>query len=102
MCLGIHKQPKRHAELRQSRDRHWFGAVQVYASCPSGGMNNAYIGQAELTGLPTGVFSTVSYTVPASVRSTLSATHNDCFFSVAVNVNATPTPVVLDNMRFVP
>jgi hypothetical protein len=65
-------------------------------------MNNAYIGQAELTGLPTGVFSTVSYTVPASVRSTLSATHNDCFFSVAVNVNATPTPVVLDNMRFVP
>jgi hypothetical protein len=78
----------------------WFGAVQLYASCPSGGMYNAYLGQAELTGLPTGTFSTVSYAVPSNVRSTLSGTHNDCFFSVAVNVNQTPTPVVLDNLRF--
>lgn len=36
----------------------------------------------------------------ANVQSTLSGTHNDCFFSVAVNVNQTPTPVVLDNLRF--
>ena len=80
----------------------WFGAVQLYASCPSGGMYNTYIGQAELTGKPTGVFSTVSFGVPANVQSTLSGTHNDCFFSVAVNVNATPTPIVLDNLRFAP
>jgi len=79
---------------------YWFGAVQLYASCPSGGMNNAYLGQAELTGKPTRAFSTVSYAVPSSVQSTLSGTHNDCSFSVAVNVNQTPTPVVLDNLRF--
>jgi hypothetical protein len=81
---------------------YWFGAVQLYASCPSAGMNNAYLGQAELTGKPTGAFSTVSYAVPSNVRTTLLGSHNGCFFSVAVNVNATPTPVVLDNLRFTP
>jgi len=80
----------------------WLGAVQAYASCPSGGMNNAYLGQVELTGKPTGAFSTLTYPVNASVRNTLSQAHNDCFFSIAVNVNATPTPVVLDNLRFIP
>jgi hypothetical protein len=80
----------------------WFGAVQLYASCPSAGMNNAYLGQAELTGKPTGAFSTVSYSVPSNVRTTLLGSTNGCFFSVAVNVNATPTPVVLDNLRFTP
>lgn len=80
----------------------WFGAVQLFASCPSGGMNNTYLGQVELTGKPTGAFSTLSYAVPSNVRTTWLGTHNDCFFSVAVNVNATPTPVVLDNLRFTP
>lgn len=79
---------------------NWFGAVQLYASCPSGGMYNAYLGQAELTGKPTGAFSTVSYSVPQDVRNTLAGSHNDCFFSVATNVNATPTAVVVDNLRF--
>ena len=81
---------------------YWLGAVQLYASCPSGGMYNAYLGQGELTGKPTGAFSTLTYAVGSSVMATLSQTHNDCFFSVAVNVNATPTPVVLDNLRFLP
>jgi len=81
---------------------YWLGAVQLYASCPSGGMNNAYLGQVELTGKPTGAFSTLTYPVGSGVMATLSQTHNDCFFSVAVNVNATPTPVVLDNLRFLP
>jgi len=80
----------------------WFGAVQLYVSCPSGGIYNTYLGQVELTGKPTGAFSTLSYSVPSNVRSTLLAAHNDCFFSVAVNVNATPTPVVLDKLRFTP
>ena len=80
----------------------WFGAVQLYASCPSAGVNNAYLGQVELTGKPTGAFSALSYGVPANVRTALLGTHNDCFFSAAVNVNATPTPVVLDNLRFTP
>ena len=81
---------------------YWFGAVQLFASCPSGAMNNAYLGQVELTGKPTGAFSTLSYAVPSTVQTTLLGAHNDCFFCVAVNVNQTPTPVVLDNLRFTP
>ena len=81
---------------------YWFGAVQLFASCPSAAMNNAYLGQVELTGKPTGAFSALSYTVPSTVQTTLLGAHNDCFFSVALNVNQTPTPVVLDNLRFTP
>jgi len=81
---------------------YWLGAVQLYASCPSAGMNNAYLGQAELTGKPTGAFSTLAFTVSSGVANTLSQPHDDCFFSVAVNANATPSPVVLDNLRFIP
>ena len=78
----------------------WPGAVQMYASCPSAGMNNAYLGQAELTGKPTGAFSTVTYALPSNVTTTLSQPHADCFFDRR-QVNATPSPVVLDNLRFV-
>jgi hypothetical protein len=81
---------------------HWFGAVQLFASCPSAGMSNAYIGQVELTGKPTGAFSTLSFGVPTNIRNTLAGAHNDCHFTVTVNVNQTPTPVVLDNLRFTP
>jgi hypothetical protein len=83
-------------------NQYWYGGVQMFASCPSAGLNNFYLGQAELTGKPTGRFSTVSYVVPANVRNVLLGTHNDCSFSVGVNVNPTPTPVVLDNLRFSP
>ena len=62
---------------------YWFGAVQLFASCPSAAMNNAYLGQVELTGKPTGAFSALSYTVPSTVQTTLLGAHNDCFFSVA-------------------
>jgi hypothetical protein len=81
---------------------YWFGAVQMYASCPSAALNNVYLGQVELTGKPTGVFSTLSYGVPANVRAAFQGSSNTCFFSVAANINATPTPLVLDNLRFTP
>ena len=47
----------------------WLGAVQVFASCPSVALNNEYVGQVELTGKPTNAFSTLTFTVPATVRS---------------------------------
>jgi hypothetical protein len=78
----------------------WLGAVQTYLSCPAEGVNNAFIGQAELTGKPVGAFSMVTFALPSSLLSVLQGTHNDCFFSVAVNTNATPDQPVLDNLRF--
>jgi hypothetical protein len=81
---------------------YWLGAIQMYASCPSANMNNAYIGQVELTGKPIGAYSTLSFPIPAPILSTLSAAHSDCRFSVAVNMNPTPTQPTLDNLRFTP
>jgi hypothetical protein len=79
---------------------YWLGAVQMYATCPSANTFNAYIGQVELTGKPLGQFSTLTFPLPAQVVTLLSGTHPDCFFSIAVNANQTPTPPVLDNLRF--
>jgi hypothetical protein len=78
----------------------WLGAVQLYLTCPSAGVYNAYAGQVELTGKPQGAFSTASFTVPPSLVSVLNTAHNDCSFSVAVNMNQTPEPPVLDKLRF--
>jgi hypothetical protein len=80
----------------------WFGAVQAYASCPSAGLSNVYLGQAELTGKPTNRFSTLAFSVPANVRTALSQVRTDCFFSLAVNTNQTTVAPVIDNLRMTP
>jgi hypothetical protein len=69
-------------------------------SCPSANVYNAYIGQVELTEKPQGAFSTVSFTVPSFLVGVLNGSHNDCSFSIAVNMNQTPDLPVLDNHRF--
>ena len=81
-------------------NQFWLGAVQLYLTCPSANVINQYIGQAELTGKPVGQFSTVTYPIPGPVESILQGQHPDCFFSMAVNMNQTPTSPVVDNLRF--
>jgi len=78
----------------------WFGAAQLFVSAPSIGLNNAYIGQRELTGLTPGQFTTLSFAVPADLRTKLSGTYFDLTFSVVLNVptNATGTYLV-DNLQ---
>jgi hypothetical protein len=76
--------------------------VQTYATCPTAQVHNAYIGQAELTGLPAGAFSTLEYGLPAWLRDVLSQHHDDCSFGIGVNMNPTPVNPVLDNLRFAP
>jgi hypothetical protein len=78
----------------------WLGAVQLYLTCPSAGVYNAYIGQVELTGKPQGAFSTASFPVPSPLVGVLNTAHPDCSFSAAVNMNQTPESPVLDNLRF--
>lgn len=48
------------------------------------------------------VWSVLDVDVPAPERDIglLSGVHPDCFFTVSVNTNATPTQPVLDNLRF--
>lgn len=78
----------------------WQGAVQIYLSCPGANFNNQYIGQSELTGRPVAQFSTLTYPLPSSVLGMLNGTQGPCFFSVAINMNSTPSPPVVDNVRF--
>ena len=78
----------------------WLGALQMYLTCLSANFFNQYIGEDELTGLPLNKFSTLNYPIPGPIASVLQGAHPDCFFSIAVNANQTPTPLVLDNLRF--
>jgi hypothetical protein len=81
---------------------NWLGALQMYLSCPSGGVSNQYIGQVELTGKPQDQFSTLRFPLPAATLSTLRRSLNDCSFTFALNVNATGRTWILDNLRFTP
>lgn len=67
-------------------DPFWFGAAQLFVSIPSLGLNNAFIGQRELTGLPLDVFNTLSYTVPSDILAKLRDSYFDATFSVVLNV----------------
>jgi hypothetical protein len=79
---------------------HWIGFTQLYVSCPSAGINHQYIGQLELTGLPTNAWRTVSLALPAQVLTALKSNRND--FSIQIAINAPPAVqgFALDNVRF--
>ena len=81
---------------------NYFGAVQLYLTCPSANFWNQYIGEDELTGLPTNHYSTLRYPLPSPISAMLAGSHPDCFFNVNLNINPTPTPMFLDNLRSTP
>ena len=57
----------------QQANPSWFGAVQLYADCPSKGVNNAFLSQVELTGKPTSTFNTLTFSVPAATAAAWAA-----------------------------
>ena len=77
----------------------WLGALQMYLSCPSGAVNNQYIGQVELTGKPQNSYSTLRFPLSAAVRANLTRNLTDCSFSFALNVNQTGRKWLLDKLR---
>jgi hypothetical protein len=80
----------------------WLGALQMYLSCPSANVFNQYIGQAELTGKPQNVYSTLRFPLPSATLQTLAQPLDDCSFTFALNVNATGNTWILDRLRFTP
>jgi hypothetical protein len=78
---------------------HYLGAVQLYLTCPSANFWNQYIGEDELTGLPANQYSTLRYPLPSPISAMLAGSHPDCFFNLNLNINKTPTPLYLDNLR---
>lgn len=62
----------------------WVGDVQVYASCPSAGIYNQYVGQKSLTNLFVGEFNRLSFPVPSNVRNALAGSHSGCQLSFTI------------------
>lgn len=80
----------------------YLGALQLYLSCPSGGVFNQYVGQSLLTGRPQDQFSTLRIPLPAATSAALRRNPNDCSFKWGLNVNPTGRTWILDNLRFTP
>jgi hypothetical protein len=81
---------------------YWFGAAQLYLESPSRNLYNAFIGQAELTGLPTEKFATLAFTVPQAVRNSLAPGASDLKLKIALNVPSGPGKYRLDNLAVKP
>jgi alpha-tubulin suppressor-like RCC1 family protein len=64
----------------------YFGAAQLYYDIPSKNVFNAFIGQVELTGRPTGVFQRVEFALSASQLTTLRSSYTDLDFKIALNL----------------
>jgi hypothetical protein len=76
------------------------GTVELYADCPSAGLTSVYLGQVALTPLPNNAYSTVRFTLSASIKALLTTSRRDLSFKLAVN---SPSPgVVLDRIVVLP
>ncbi len=78
---------------------YWYGALQLYASCPEKQLFSAYLGQVELTSLPLETFNELVVEVPASVRAALGGGCAGLVLSLAFNVPGSPGTYLLDNLR---
>src|SRR4051812_15404119 len=80
---------------------YWTGAVQMYISVPSRNLYNAYLGQVELTGTRTAVYSTLRFQIPDATADVIKgATFSDLTFGIVVNVPVnSPGVYRLDNLR---
>jgi hypothetical protein len=77
---------------------YWLGQTLLFASCPSAGIYNAYLGAFELTGKPLGQFATARFHVPWWVKAAMLSSHPDFSFTIVVN---SFDASVIDNLRFV-
>ncbi len=79
----------------------WFGDVQIYVDAPSAGVYSQYVGYKALTGLPTGSFVPLEFTLPPAVVSNLAGSFNDLVIRLALNVPQNQLAVTLfDNLVF--
>jgi len=79
---------------------YWFGATQLYFDCPSRSVYNAFVGQAELTGLETDSFNQIRFAIPEWTLAELRNGCTDLSFSIAMNVPSDERGTyLLDNLQ---
>lgn len=81
---------------------YWVGTVALVANCISAGVYNAYIGNVELTPLPRGQFSTLTFNIPTNVLAALQGDYSDFTIRFEISVAPNPPPLLFDNLRFTP
>jgi hypothetical protein len=80
---------------------YWFGTVGMQLNAPSVGLANAYVGTLQLTGLPTGKFTDVTFTLPSAVYAALEGDFDDLSVRLIFNLPTGVTqPLLVDNLRF--
>lgn|GEM_PF-3038395 len=80
---------------------YWFGTVGLQLNAPSVGLSNAYVGTLQLTGLPTGKFTDVTFTLPSTVYAALQGEFDDLSVRLIFNLPTGATqPLLVDNLRF--
>jgi len=103
--VGLNVKPAASVDLfipTNQPNPYWIGAAQMFLTCVSGGVNNQYVGQVELTGKPVGAFSTLRFPLSTQVQANLRRGLTDCSFSFGLNVNQTGRKWILDNLRLTP
>lgn len=85
----------------QQANPNWFGEVRLVLHAPSIGLNQTTIGTVALTGLPTGEFVDLEFTLGEEVLSALAGDYSDLVIRLGLNVpyNAAGT-YRFDNLRF--
>jgi hypothetical protein len=86
----------------EQHDPFWFGSVEVSLTVPSRRVLDASLGRVELTGIRTGIFTTLRFGVPDAVALALEgASYGDLTFAITVHAPKLPSGAyVLDNLRF--
>jgi len=78
---------------------YWGGAIQLLLDAPSIGLWSANLGTAQLTGLPSGEFSKLTFQVPENVRALLSQNYSDLRFKLAFSVPPNAGVFYIDNFQ---
>lgn len=77
----------------------WFGALQLYLSAPSKGVNSAYVGQISLDGLPLNTFNALAIDLPQWAQDLFKTPTYDLQVKFGLNVAPQTNPYVFDNIR---
>lgn len=77
-----------------------WGEVGVVLVLPSQQIYWQELGRQSLIGMPAGVYQTVTFGLPTSVREALQASYSDLRVKMLVNVPVLSGPLLLDNGRF--
>ena len=80
----------------------WLGQTQLFLSAPTENINNALVGQLALDPFVPGQFQTAAFTIPSAVMQVIQAPVTDLSVTIVLNVPSTPSPYLLDNVRFNP